>query len=355
MVLLFAYIITSNPTPTPTPSSSETQFLMKRGVCLHPQNSFEEMSKERTWHEANRQSQHLADNELVERSSEELTGKSFRHFTSCSLVKCSNLDCFKNLIHLHPNSLGCCLMPNGEAVVCNIGDYSVTVVDTNMNMKLQLPRKMSSGGPVHPSNDVARLDDRRVVVSIPTAKILQILSVIPALELGREIVLKYACYGLACYNNNIYVSTDDLNRWSCFVCAGIEVLSENGDVIKTIQLFERPDRIFPLNDGNIMYTVHGKKQVKCVGRDSSKIPEFLGDRNCIMDEEGNQLCCYRNSVLIRQSDGKDKILLQKQEGFPVSEPSAVCYNKSNHFLLYFYVSRFQGNYSMMLEKYKLEY
>ena len=314
------------------------------------------MSQEQNWHEANRQSQHLADYELVESSSEELTGKSFRHFTSCSLVKCSDLGYHQKLTPLQQYSLGCCLMSNGEAVLCDNLDCSVKVVDTNMNIKLKISlTRDNQDGKIHEPYDVALLDDRRVVVSIPTAKTLQLLSIIPAVELGREIILKYACYGVACYNNNIYVSTDNLNRWSCFVCGGIEVLSEKGDVIKTIQLFERPDQIFPLKDGNIMYTVHGKEQVKCVGRDSSKLPKFLGDRNCIMDEEGNQLCCYGNSVLIRQSDGKDKILLQRQEDEGPPVLSAVCYNKSNHFLLYFFMSARWEAGSRILKKYKLAY
>ena len=323
------------------------------------------MSQEQNWHEAKRQSQHLADYELVESSSEELTGTSFRHFTSCSLVKCSNLDYVQHLYPQQQYSLGCCLMSNGEAVLCDNVDCSVKVVDTNMNIKLKIPlTKDNRDGQFHTPNDVALLDDRRVVVSIPTAKILQILSVIPAVEVGREIVLKYACYGVACYNNNIYVSTDNLNRCSCLVCGGIEVLSEKGDVIKTIQLFERPDRIFPLKDGNIMYTVHGNNQLKCVAGDSSKIPACLRDRNCIMDEEGNQLCCYGNSVRIRQSDGKDKKLLQEKfnpwrvQISPRSKvTSALCYNKSNHFLLHYSlsISGPPSGGSLMLKKYKLEY
>ena len=148
-------------------------------------------------------------------------------------------------------------------------------------------------------------------------------------------VLRIACYALVCHDKKIYVSTDDLNKWSCFVCDGIQVLSLNEEVLQNIQLIQRPRRFCVDNDGKIPFNCITPKNINVCQINVPKAPDCF-----VCDDEGNILLSSGNEVLVVKSDGtENKILIKEDNFFSKTEEQnnkiAFSYNKSNNTLLCF--------------------
>ena len=253
-----------------------------------------------------------ADDELLASTSDELDANIFWNISSCSLVKKATLPT--------GNQLGtglrvaCCIMPNGESVVCCNPEGAVYVLNKDLTVK-QILRL--TGATQHQPHQVAMLDNRRIVVSVPSAKRLQIISIMPTVELGLEISLKYSCYAVACHNTNIYVSTDNLNKWSLFVCGGIEILSDIGHVIKTIQLFETPERIFVQSDGNIIYQLDRQYCLKYVTKDGVITAKYIGSgfrSDSVFDKQGHVLQFDDDKICVHSIDGKQQKVICQGDG-----------------------------------------
>ena len=247
------------------------------------------------------------DDELLDNTSDELDANIFWDISSCSLVKKGTI-MIENRLGLR---VACCIMPNGESVVCCQPEGAVFILNKDLTVK-QILRLTDATQ--HQPHQVAMLDNRRIVVSVPSARLLQIISVMPIVELGREISLNYSCYAVACHNNNIYVSTDNLNKWSAFVCGGIEILSDVGHVIKTIQLFETPERIFVQSDGNIIYQPEGQYCLKYVTKDgviTATYPVSGFRSDSVFDKQGHVLQFDDDKICVHSIDGKQqKVVFQ---------------------------------------------
>ena len=206
------------------------------------------------------------------------------------------------------------------------------------------------------------LDNRRIVVSVPSTKLLQIISVMPIVELGREISLNYSCYAVACHNTNIYVSTDNLNKWSAFVCGGIEILSDVGHVIKTIQLFETPERIFVQSDGNIIYQPYGQtcgvnEYLKYVTKDGVITAKYPGSgfrSDSVFDKQGHVLRFDDDKICVRSIDGKQQKVVFQGAG-STTRGTLRSASSSIHGKLLMHCLRRIENGVVELELYSLDY
>ena len=252
------------------------------------------------------------DDELLDNTSDELDANIFWNISACRLVKKKDINIGWQA---GDNKVSCCIMPNGESVLCCQPEGALFILNKDLTVKQKInltddPRADTDKGiNEHQPYQVAMLDNKRVVVSVPSAKLLQIISIMPTVELGLEISLKYSGYELACNNTNIYVSTDNLNKWSAFVCGGIEILSDVGHVIKTIQLFETPERIFVQSDGNIIYQPEERNCLKYVTKDgvitaTYPFPGFRSDS--VFDKQGHVLQFDNDKICVRSIDGKQQ-------------------------------------------------
>ena len=179
----------------------------------------------------------------------------------------------------------------------------------------------------------------------------------PTVELGREISLKYSVYELACHNTNIYVSTDNLNKWSLFVCGGIEILSDVGQVIKTIQLFETPERIFVQSDGNIIYQPEGQNWLKHVTKDGVITAKYSGSgfrSDSVFDKQGHVLQFDDDKICVHSIDGQlQKVVFQGDSSTTQAtlEPAS----SSVHGKLLMHCLRRDDDQGVELELYNLDY
>ena len=84
---------------------------------------------------------------------------------------------------------------------------------------LKSPKNEESGS--HKPYGIALLDNHRVIVTVPSAKVLQPITITPNVNLEEEMILRITPYDVVCRNRKLSVSTDDLNQWSVFSCGGI--------------------------------------------------------------------------------------------------------------------------------------
>lgn len=141
---------------------------------------------------------------------------------------------------------------------------------------------------------------------------------------------------IACFNKNIYVSTDKIVERTFVAFAGVQVLSQNGNILQNIQLFEQPSCLCVDNKGNMLYTVDNT--LKCINSTNSIVFSFKissSPRYMCCDDQGNVLFCVNGEVHVINPDGRQKktIIREKNEGTSVQQSWLWSYNKSNNVLL----------------------
>ena len=233
-----------------------------------------------------------------------------------------------------------CLMPNGEAVLFDYrsGAYTMKVLDDNMKIKTEIPLKEQSSAmsALARANNIALLDDENVIAAFPMKRILQPITIIPNVRFGREIVLRINIGAVSCFNKNIYVSTDKIVERTFVAFAGVQVLSQNGNILQNIQLFEQPSCLCFDNKGNMVYTVGNT--LKCINSSNSVVFSFTissSPQYMCCDDQGNVLFCVNSDVQVINPDNRQKktIIREKPEGTSVQQSWLWSYNKSNKVLL----------------------
>ena len=281
----------------------------------------------------------------------------FWDISSCSLVKKVTIPLAFRGQGYFDSKVSCCIMPNGESVVCCQPEGAVFILNKDLSLKQRINPNPTGTTNHHQPNEVAMLDNRRVVVSVPSAELLQVISIMPTVELGREISLKYSCDKVTCHNTNIYVSTHNLNRWSAFGCGGIEILSDVGDVIKTVQLFETPERIFVQSDGDIIYQSCVNKCLKYVTKDgviTAKYPVSGFRSDSVFDKQGHVLQFDDDKICVRSIDGQQQKVVF-QGACSTTRGTIESASSSIHGKLLMHCVRRNDDQRVELELYNLDY
>ena len=98
-----------------------------------------------------------------------------------------------------PQVTGCCFMPSGDLVIC---DYKNQLVKS-------FSKVFSNTGnislPVGPFG-MAALDQHNCIVTMPGQKQLQLIQVLPSLQLASTIDVKKECWGVAVAGDKIFVT-----------------------------------------------------------------------------------------------------------------------------------------------------
>ena len=201
--------------------------------------------------------------------------------------------------------------------------------------KLQQPHETCNKSKIN----IALFDGRRVAASISCVvpsrghgghvNILHVLSVFPNIEIGQEIKLKYTCELIACSNNKIYCYSPDLNKSTLIACPGVEMMSLNGEVLTTIQLFDQVSCFCPSVDGGIIY--FGNREVDgCkteVFRRVTKDNVEVFSHACVekpiyatADKAGNLIVLtLSGNVIVLNPDGSRKRVLLHQNYMAVTD------------------------------------
>ena len=253
----------------------------------------------------------------------ELVVQSFADIRSFSVVRKVEVNDYIDLSNA-------CFLPNGDIVLCS--EKGITILDMKMDVKVQIYPQNNYSEPKH----TAIVDNRTFVVSIPTRKYLQLVSVTPSVKIGRGIPLNCFCEGLACYKKHFYVYTRSLEETSCFVFSGIQVLSPVGRLLKRIDMFDYISCFDISRDGNVLYYGHKpwnieKKVFKCVKSDGDivfEIPEKEAPNALTVDEDGCTITFEQTpgKITVRKSKGVHSVWLP-MEKTGVIEAFSMRYNK----------------------------
>ena len=204
-----------------------------------------------------------------------------------------------------------CLLPCGDVVA---------VYQSENNIKLKLFEKDNFTNKLYfdiynhitlTAIDIALFDRNRVAVAVTgtvegnemiEVNSIHLIIMSPNLEMSPEIKLKYKCEKIACFNNRMYCYSPDLKRSRFIPCPGIEILAMNGELLRTIQLFDTVSCFCPTKDGGITYfgsrKISGsiKKIFRSVTYDNTEVFNHLisdvmyKESKCILsDIKGNNI------------------------------------------------------------------
>ena len=252
--------------------------------------------------------------------------KPFSNIVSLTLDKHKTIDVFQrsnnNTISVITRM---CLFSKGQVITCRTRDsVELELLDSiNMNtvFTFDLHRRIQNVQFIPTSMDIALFDRNRVAVAMTGTFVkdmipeevnsIHLIKVSPRVEISPEIKLKYTCEKINCFNNKIYCYSPDLNRSRFVACPGIEILAMNGELLKTIQLFDKVSCFCPTKDGDIIY--FGDFSVKCVTTDNIEVfsrPTNGGPQCAISDKEGNIIILNSGNVELTNPDGSQcRVLL----------------------------------------------
>ena len=118
-----------------------------------------------------------------------------------------------------PLITGMCMLDSGQIVMCDNANAKLKFLTSNAtNVKYDIKCETAPF-------DVARLEDERVVVTMPESGRLQFVIVKPGAKLDNTITVSGKCYGIDIHEKNIYV---------CMLEKGVNILSDTGIPQKTI-------------------------------------------------------------------------------------------------------------------------
>ena len=231
---------------------------------------------------------------------------------------------------------GISFLNNGELIIADYNNWFLKKSDTTLTVKDSV--KCSSC-----PWDIAVVDDQKVLVSFPDAKVLQYFTVEPKLQPGRSISVSgnTCCSGIAVTSDRIYVS----RQWGSGL-PGVLILDSNGKELNNITAsqtnikFRRPFYVTLNRSGNKLYVSdHDTNQLTCMTTEGKHIftysdPDLKCPRGIVVDEDDNILLCgeISNNIHVIKSDGtKHKVLLSSTDG--VSSPCGMAYCPSSRKLV----------------------
>ena len=286
--------------------------------------------------------------------------KSFWNIKTCTL---------KNEVILNADRMStavsrCCLLQNGQAVVCFSSIRLLRVFNKDMKARYDVHL---DGIPF----DVAVFNRNGVIVTIPDAKTIHFITVIPGLKLEHDIKLDQNCYGIRSYGEEIFTCVSDEKQR----VNALQILSEKGTLIKNIPF---PESVFAryiclsADGSKIFYSEHSAKcvDIVCVTRDGQGLFRFsLANATDILgllsDAADNLIVCYKYntylflqkcSLCIIKSGGVDSRTLLEDDMSKYSTTS-VCLNQSENELLIasYTFNRWTKNFISKHRSYKLDY
>ena len=247
-----------------------------------------------------------------------------------------------------------CCLPDGQFMIAfkyrNDGTgqaadkFALELLDDGMKLKFDFNRYLCQGRLTCP-NDIAVFDREQVAVSFSAyvwkadqtrdeMNSVHIITVTPRVEIGPEIKLKYKYVKIACYNKRLYCYSQDLQRSRIFKCPGIEILASNGEVLKTVQMFENVTCFCPTKGGDIIYLTD--TSVKCVSTDNTEVFALInsnvGSGNYVVsDIKGNIVVLVQSSgnVMLLNRDGSFRVLLDNSNMITDEDISSISIEVNN--------------------------
>ena len=235
-----------------------------------------------------------------------------------------------------PQVAGIAFVNNGDILCADYNNSRLTLLDS------ELKSKESSKCSAQPW-DIAVIDRQEVIVSFPSAKMLQYYTVSPKLQAGRCINIsgETMCWGVKVINDRIYVS-----RKYYIGTPDIIVIDAAGKLLKRMTESDIGNKFnyayfLALNSSGskIHLSDFGDNQLICMTPDDNHIftytdPELKCPRGLLVDDDDNVLITGQgsNNIHVVKSDGtKHKILLTSSDD--IHEPVGMAYDFNTNTLV----------------------
>ena len=228
-----------------------------------------------------------------------------------------------------PDIRGCCLMPDGQAVLCDFRNYQIKLLDSSYKLikNLKLPARPT---------DISVLNDTEVIITIPIEKQLLIVAVTPQLKLIRTIYLDKQCWGVDVSRGEIYIVCEESEEneikildMSCNERRRISLSRVMGTYMYMLQ---RPWYItVSALSGKIFITDVDTETLTCLTSDGKPVYQYEEKKydhpiGLLVDSADNVLLCCPEShtiVVITPDGRKHGKLLSHKDG--IEFPRSIAY------------------------------
>ena len=236
-----------------------------------------------------------------------------------------------------PHITGCSFLSSGELLLCDHENENIKIFNKSLTVSDSIQI-------VSRPWDIAVVDDKTAIVTMPNVKQLQYVDLVQKLSLGSRLSTKQRCFGIVVVNNLIYIT-----------CHGgpkspggdIRVLDLRGNELKTIsinrdgsQFLRQPFYIAANREGNKLYvTDYDTNEILCISpsgniinklKDADKIAPF----SVYVDRKDNLLVCRRDTdtvQVIAANGTKYKNLLTSYDG--VHKPIGIAFRPADSTLI----------------------
>ena len=226
-----------------------------------------------------------------------------------------------------PCIYGCCVMSDGQAVLCDTNNYQIKLLDSSYKLigNLKLPTKPA---------DISVLNDTDVIITLPLKRQLLIVSVTSQLRIIRTIQLDKRCVGVDVSGGEIYITCEESEQgeirildMSCNERRRISLSREMGTY-----MLKKPRYIaVSAFSGKIFIADVQTETLTCLTSDGQLVYQYKGQMlDCpggiLVDSADNVLLCYLlpHTIVVITPDGrKHGTLLSHKDG--IKYPRSLSY------------------------------
>ena len=226
-----------------------------------------------------------------------------------------------------PGIVGCCVMSDGQAVLCDFYNDQIKLLDSSYKLiaNLKLPAR---------PYDISVLNDTEVIITIPDEKQLLIVAVTSQIRIIRTIQLDKECCCVDVSRGEIYIACADSEQgeirildMSCNERRRISLSRVKGTYMIKTPLYIAVSAF----SGKIFIADWKTETLTCLTSDGQLVYQFKGQRlgrprGILVDSADNVLLCYSksNTIVVITPDGrKHGTLLSDKDG--IERPRSLAY------------------------------
>ena len=231
-----------------------------------------------------------------------------------------------------PCIYGCCVMSDGQVVLCDMTNYQIKLLDSSYKLIGNL------NVPCWPW-DISVLNDTKVIITLPHKRQLLIVSVTSQLRIIRTIQLDKKCWGVDVSGGEIYITCEESEQGE------IRILDMSCNERRRISLsrvmgtymITQPDYIAVSTFSGKIFITDGKTNtLTCLTSDGQPVYRYKDEesgcqRGILVDSADNVLLCSSTSktIVVITPDGKKHgtLLSQKKS---IEYPLSLAYRARNN-------------------------
>ena len=235
-----------------------------------------------------------------------------------------------------PRITACRVLSTGELFLCDHMNFNVKLL--NKSLKVSDSVTLGCSRPW----DIAVVNDKTAIVTLPNDKQLQYVDLVPKLSLGNRMSTKQKCWGIVVVNDLIYITC---HGYLDSPGGDIRVLDLSGNELKIIgvnrdgsQFLQEPFYIAANRGGSKLY-VTSFGGICCISSSGDVIYKLKdadkwAPNGVYVDSQDNLLVCSRSTdtiQVITASGTKHKTLLTSYDG--VKKPVGIAFCPTNSTLI----------------------